>query len=1511
MRIKTGKIWSIMREGLRMCGILLMVLAVMLSVNMITVQAQGIYVSEDIDDNAIEREAAKEAEEIEGLLESGAGSGSTSESGDAALGTETLAPVTPLGEELQGMTDGTVDVNNVLLKSKMMQLAAEATDNTLNIGDGDIVLKEGGAYTQTSGATVVYEGTAAEQKFTIGGSTNQYNITVEAGARPEITLTDLMSDLSGLTPAGKSSIYIKKGAQVTLVLEDVSTGSVLTGSQYMPGIILEDGATLQIQGSGKIRVYGGGGAYAIGSNQGTAGGALWVGGGADFQAYSNRTDGALQVKPSSTASMKRILQGTFASAQDDKIIVQAENRDKRTEKYVMELPKGYLSFSTSTTVAGGDYVSYIADMAGAEVKDSMLLADASNASRHSYNLSGAGNTLASLVNLASRKITYTVTFDANVGTFPGNGQGKMLKSGVGYGTVIDEPSPPPQRNNHQFSDWHKTKDSFETGDRWVFGAGGDSVVRDTLIYASWKPEKCTVKYISVNNSVVKEVGEKTFGDTISGNPDDGEIPSLKRDGFTLVGWLAEDGSEWVFGTGGTAITKEITVLRANWLADCKVTFHANAGTDTVTKMPDPITVPATTKIPAVDTPQRPGYQFIAWYTDAKCTKLWDMGVDTVTKSMTLYAGWGADKTKVTFHVNEKESVDPLTVDVDFGRTIPEPSASRDPRTTLPTNYVVEGWYTDKGLTNKWNFSEGLKDSDGLLDLYVKWRQATCYAIFQPNNADARPQEEQNRSVTYGESLKSTYDQELETILAELFTRTGYEVKSWTTSTGKAWDMSTPLTGDVVLKAQWTPEQYTINFEAPNEEGCPAVPSGEGAKQIIYGKTLSRPNYPGSGQKWLGHTFQGWYTDEDGGGRQWKFSDEPGADKVEGPMTLYAYWTLDEYTVSFQTYQGDENPPEAETGLHYGDPIPEPSEPSRDRYEFLGWMTEDGRLWDFSSDTVTGDMSLYAGWQGEPVDVILNVKYEPENEDPGKVVQVELEGVRYGDFLTKEQVEDQDAAATKQRPGYTLNGWYTGDGYQDEQLWNFAENQVLPEGNELMLYAHWTWDEYTVQFVTYKGDSSVPSQNGLRYGNLVTRPVPDPSRAHYTFDAWYTAPDIADETTAWDFAKSTVTGDMSLYASWIPDVYTLSFETNGGSGLESVEVTYGTYIPADNLKTTRVGYVLTGWYRDAELTQPFLPASEYVDKTMTIYAKWELQKYTVRYHYRASEDSDEEEVVTYKEAYKVGDYLPNPNKKVPHKTLSSWYKDDAYQDKWVFKRDKVQGDTDLYAYWSDTEYTVHFETYDGTEIKDIKMLWGDQPEQPKDPVRTGYTFTGWFKDAEGKNPWSFEEDFVEGDTTIYSVWEANLYTVSFDTAGGSEAPESQTVAYDSLIAEPAAPTRDGFVFDGWGADGKIWDFKKDTLKGDLTLTAQWSEPENPGGNLGGNQGGGGQSGSGNGNVGTASTGTGTQNSGTGTDTANQALKDAANAIKEILTGDKAPLTYSIAGIILAAVGIIGALYKKIK
>lgn len=88
-------------------------------------------------------------------------------------------------------------------------------------------------------------------------------------------------------------------------------------------------------------------------------------------------------------------------------------------------------------------------------------------------------------------------------------------------------------------------------------------------------------------------------------------------------------------------------------------------------------------------------------------------MDTVTKNLTLYAGWGAKVTKVYFKVDQNagEVAASPDSDVDFGHRIPLPEASKAARVELPTEYTVEGWYTDEG--NRWDFTKGLIDADGI------------------------------------------------------------------------------------------------------------------------------------------------------------------------------------------------------------------------------------------------------------------------------------------------------------------------------------------------------------------------------------------------------------------------------------------------------------------------------------------------------------------------------------------------------------------------------------------------------------------------------------------------------------------------------------------------------------------------------------------------------------------------------------------------------------------------------
>jgi uncharacterized repeat protein (TIGR02543 family) len=120
--------------------------------------------------------------------------------------------------------------------------------------------------------------------------------------------------------------------------------------------------------------------------------------------------------------------------------------------------------------------------------------------------------------------------------------------------------------------------------------------------------------------------------------------------------------------------------------------------------------------------------------------------------------------------------------------------------------------------------------------------------------------------------------------------------------------------------------------------------------------------------------------------------------------------------------------------------------------------------------------------------------------------------------------------------------------------------------------------------------------------------------------------------------------------------------------------------------------------------------------------------------------------------------------------------------------------------------------------------------PAAAMRTGYTFAGWFTSVAGGTQVNETTYLGAGGPktfTLYARWSANLYTVSFNSQGGSNvAPES--VNYGDPATPPAPPVRAGYTFLGWYADasgGDQWEFTT-PITADLTLYAQWS-PSLPG------------------------------------------------------------------------------------
>lgn len=140
------------------------------------------------------------------------------------------------------------------------------------------------------------------------------------------------------------------------------------------------------------------------------------------------------------------------------------------------------------------------------------------------------------------------------------------------------------------------------------------------------------------------------------------------------------------------------------------------------------------------------------------------------------------------------------------------------------------------------------------------------------------------------------------------------------------------------------------------------------------------------------------------------------------------------------------------------------------------------------------------------------------------------------------------------------------------------------------------------------------------------------------------------------------------------------------------------------------------------------------------------------------------------------------------------------------------------------YTVTFQSEGGSEV--ASQIRANTPaDQPADPTKEGYTFIGWYN---GESEWDFETPVTE-NLTLTAKWQINRYTITFDTAGGSEVP-SITQDYGTAITPPAAPTRTGYTFAGWDRE-----IPTAMPAENMTITARWQvnqytitfKPENGG------------------------------------------------------------------------------------
>jgi uncharacterized repeat protein (TIGR02543 family) len=164
------------------------------------------------------------------------------------------------------------------------------------------------------------------------------------------------------------------------------------------------------------------------------------------------------------------------------------------------------------------------------------------------------------------------------------------------------------------------------------------------------------------------------------------------------------------------------------------------------------------------------------------------------------------------------------------------------------------------------------------------------------------------------------------------------------------------------------------------------------------------------------------------------------------------------------------------------------------------------------------------------------------------------------------------------------------------------------GSNTTLYAKWSINQYTISFEENGG--SVVTDITADFATSVTAPS-IPSKEGYTFGGWYVDAGFTEAYTFTTMPASNIT----LYAKWSINQYTISFEENGGSVVTDITADFATSVTQPSIPS-KEGYTFAGWYSDALLTQAYtfttMPASN-----ITVYAKWSAN-FTLLYQISGSE-----------------------------------------------------------------------------------------------------------------------------------------------------------------------------------------------------------------------------------------------------------------------------------------------------
>ncbi len=956
--------------------------------------------------------------------------------------------------------------------------------------------------------------------------------------------------------------------------------------------------------------------------------------------------------------------------------------------------------------------------------------------------------------------------------------------------------------------------------------------------------------VSPKNTVVESGDDFSFTVTLSQGYETA-IPTVYVNGNTLS--AVKNGNVYMY-TLSNVTSQPVISISVTSKRQYTVTFASNGGIYSIG------TVEENMKAAQPGNPERNGYVFGGWYTDAECTHPYDFQSE-VTGDVKLYAKWTANTYAVEYN---KNTADNAAVPM---RQIKKHDSVLVLSSEIPSvnGYTFVQWNTKPDGTGT-SYGAGSELSvNADITLYAQWKinkfSVTLITGDGITGSLGANEVEYGKTVAVTAASSDGFDEPVISAIpqenAELVSPGVYRI------TG-------PVSFVAAARAK---EIYTANFYFDGGLYYTQSAIEDSAAKI----TLPHPPIK------TGHSFVGWYTQNIGGA---EVNETTSLDKNMSVYARFAANTLNitpaqdgegyavssngSTTVSYdgsytftvtlaEHYNADNmkvyangvlltgtkngnaydytienivaNQTITVTGVEldkhtvtymvdgqmyltvqtdYNTLLSEPTSPKISGKTFKGW-SDNGRIWDFATDKVIFDMTLSAVWDSDTFTVT-----PAQNGEGYEVSSNDSTDVPYGGNYTFTVTLADHYNADNMKVyanGVLLSGTENNKVYT-YTIKNIVANQTITvTGVEL--------DKHTV---TYMVDGQMYLTVQTDYNTLLSEPT-SPKISGNTFKGW------SDNGRIWDFATDKVISDMTLSAVWVGDTFTVTPAQNGDgytiNSSDSTDVPYGgnytftvtlkEHYNADNMKVYANGVLLSGTKNGNayDYTIENIVANQIITVTGV-----ELDNHTVTYMVDGQ--------VYHTVVAKYNSLLSEPTSpKISGKTFKGW----SYNGKiWNFAADKVTSDMTLSAVWDSDTFTVtpaqNGEGYTVTSNDSITVSYGGNytftvtlaEHYNADNMKVyanGVLLTG----TKTGNAYDYTiENIVANQIITVTGVELDKHTVTYIVDG--QVYQTVVAKYNSRLSEPTSPKISGKTFKGWSYNGKIWDFATDKVTSDMTLSAVW-------------------------------------------------------------------------------------------